>query len=389
MSDNVTPLHPEQERRRKNRKRVLTLAGIVLLVCAVLCLILFRQELNLDKIRRYVTYLGKEGSGTYGEYIFDAHSANSYAAFDNGLALATVAGLEVFDPYGEPLCTVNRAMSVPVLAVGKNTVLAYDVGGTAICAAGANSTPLLSMDLVKPILDADISGGDAVCYAVAEDGYKTVLTVLSSEQKQTYQWLSSTQYLPLCAISDSGKRLGAVSLGQTEGIFNSSAVLFSTEQEEPLATLSLGNQLIYDLDFVDEKILCAIGENGLVYFDDDGNAIGEYGYNGQYLRDYSMHGSGFVTLILNQYKAGNRYSIVTVDNKGQELSSLYLGEEVLSISAAGNYVAVLGAGKLYIYTADLKPYAETEQVFGASDVVMRADGSAILIGGGAAKLYLP
>lgn len=389
MSDNITPLHPEQARRRKIRKRVLLLVGIVAALCAVLCLILFYQELNLDKIRRYVAYLGKEGSGAYGSFAFDSHSANSYAAFDDGLALATVAGLEVFDPYGEELCAVNRAMSVPVVAVGKQTVLAYDVGGTSLCVAGTGQTPLLSENTEKPILDADISAGDTICYAVAAEGYKTVLTVLDSSQKQTYQWLSSTQFLPQCTISDNGKRLVAVALGQTEGTFSSSAVFFSTEQEEPVATLPLGSQLIYDLDFVGGKTVCAVGETGLLFFGEDGDSLTEYSYNGQYLKDFNLQGSGFITLCVNQYKAGNRYSIVTVDTEGRELASLFLGEEVLAVSAAGNYVAVLGAGKLHIYTADLQPYAETEQTFGASDVVMRDDGSAILIGGGVGKLYLP
>ena len=89
------------------------------------------------------------------------------------------------------------------------------------------------------------------------------------------------------------------------------------------------------------------------------------------------------------YQAGSRFSVVTVDFDGQEMANLLVGAEILSISAAGNYLAVLTDAKLQIYTSDLTLYAETEELYGASSVAMRDDGSALLIGSGGAHLYLP
>ena len=64
MSDKITPLHPERERRRRIRKRVFLLIGSTAVVLLVLVLILFWQELNLDKVRRYITYLTVRDSNT-------------------------------------------------------------------------------------------------------------------------------------------------------------------------------------------------------------------------------------------------------------------------------------------------------------------------------------
>ena len=89
------------------------------------------------------------------------------------------------------------------------------------------------------------------------------------------------------------------------------------------------------------------------------------------------------------YKAGNRNSLITVDDSGEEIASLYLGKEVLDISASGNYLAVLTPDALTIYTSSLHVYAETVDIGSATSVLMREDGSAVLIGGGAGKLYLP
>ncbi len=389
MSDKVTPLHPEKERRRKIRRRVLSLAGVLVLVLATVCIILFHQELNLDRLRRYFTYLTVRDSGNYGEYAFEAHSSNACGALEDGLAVASVAGLDLYGPSGEALGAVPNAVSAPALAVGSHLAMAWDVGGTVLSAASFKDGTVLDLDVGRPLLDADISGEDQICYAMAADGYKTVLTVLNERQRESYKWYSSSQYLPLCAISDGGALLAAVAVGQSGGAFESQLLLLPTGQEEAGPTAQLGNQLILDLEFVSPKRICTVGESSLQFFDLEGAPQGEYQYSDRYLKDFGLGGDGFVALSLNAYQAGSRYSVVTVDLNGEEIADCYLGEEILSLSAAGNYVAVLTADHLRIFTSDLALYAETEDVMGASGALMREDGSALLTGSGSAHLYLP
>ncbi|MEG1579604.1 MAG: hypothetical protein RR336_12660, partial [Oscillospiraceae bacterium] len=61
----------------------------------------------------------------------------------------------------------------------------------------------------------------------------------------------------------------------------------------------------------------------------------------------------------------------------------------LSLSAAGRYIAVLTADSLQIYTSDLQLYASLETTQGARQAVMRADGTALLMSGEAAWVYIP
>ena len=89
------------------------------------------------------------------------------------------------------------------------------------------------------------------------------------------------------------------------------------------------------------------------------------------------------------YRAGNRNSLVTMDDQGREIATLYLGEEILDLSAAGSYIAVLTADRLTIYTDNLEVYAETVDISAATSVLMREDGSVLLLGGGKGWLYLP
>jgi hypothetical protein len=389
MSDKVTQLYPARERRRKIVRAIVSLAVVVMLAAGATAVILFRQELNLDKLRRYVTYLNVKDSGTFGKYTFDAHSGNAYAPFGDGLALASVGGLDVYDDSGKELWNVSAAMEVPAVSVGNGAALAWDVGGTSLNVVGLKKGVLLKKTTDKTLLDADISGGNAVCYATAADGYKTLLTVLDAGQKETYHWYSSSQYLPLCAVSDDGKSLAAVGLGKKDASFESSGILLRTDRDKPVATVSLGSQLILDLDFLADGKLCAVGEDSARFFGTDGKDLGTYDYAGGYLRNFDFGGDGFLTLSLNMNKAGSRYAVATVGADGAELARKEIDAEVLSVSAVGGYVAVLTPGALTIYTSDLKQYAQTKEVSGASKALMRKDGTAILVGSGEAHLYLP
>ena len=62
---------------------------------------------------------------------------------------------------------------------------------------------------------------------------------------------------------------------------------------------------------------------------------------------------------------------------------------MLDLSAAGRYLAVLYSNRLVIYDQKLQPCAVLEDVSSARRVLMRADGSAVLVGTNAASLYLP
>ena len=84
-----------------------------------------------------------------------------------------------------------------------------------------------------------------------------------------------------------------------------------------------------------------------------------------------------------------RYTVLTVGYDGAELGRLSSGEQILDISAAGKYLAILTSSSLSIYDQTLQEYDVSDNTAGAASVVMRADGSAILLANGHGTLYVP
>ena len=113
-------------------------------------------------------------------------------------------------------------------------------------------------------------------------------------------------------------------------------------------------------------------------FAENGEVIGQYRYDGEYLRDWAV-GEDYAVLLLNRYYAGSIGRIVTVGPDGKEIASLAVDEEVISLSAAGRYVAVLCAGELKICTPELLEYAVQAGTDRAKAVLMCDDGSALVL----------
>ena len=385
----VTQLHPERFRRRRFRRRLRWLILVTVVVLAILALVLFWRDLNFDRFRRWVTYMDVEPDGTYGNYQYPAYDGNAYAVYENGLVVATSSGLMLYDETGSPLTEIIAAMDNPNVNVAGNYVAAWDIGGTTLCAARSGEEHL-NRTLDHTILDVDLSANGDMVFASGADGYRTMLTMMDNQTQERFKWYSSAQYLPLCAVNSGGTQLAAIALGQEQGAFTSSLLLLdpTVEEQEPVQ-VALGNQLIYELDYLQDRYLCAVGETSLQLLRTTGEVHGSYGYNGEHLMKYDISGDGFVTLALNPYQTGSQYVLKTVEYDGQERGSLALGQEVLHLSVAGDYVAVLTASGLQIYTSDLQLYAQTDDVLGVTQVLMREDGTAVLVAANHASLFLP
>ncbi len=389
MSDNnITRIYPERG-PKKLWPRVLAAVLAVAAVVAIVVVILLRGGVSLDGVRRYVRYIGVSRSETDGRFTFDQHSSNAYSAAGDGLAVASVGGVSVYDKNGGELYTVARSLSTPAAQSGDSVTLAYDIGGTALLAVDHSRGVTADITAGGALLDADISSGGAIAYCAVEDGKKTVLTVLDTKQQEIYKWYSSSSFLSPCAVSARGGQAAAIAAGQSEHAYESTLELFDTASQDDPAALSLGNLLVYDLDYLTDSALCAVGDTEAVFAGTDASLTGRYDYGGRYLKDYSLGGDGFLALALNTYQAGSRYSIVTVDADSLDAQEVYLGVEVLSISAAGPYLAVLTVDGLNIYTQDLTLYAQESDTGAATSVLQRSDGTALLVAGNSASLFIP
>lgn len=389
---------PEEERppKKKGRSlwsRIFSVLLILLLALGGLWLVVHRGQVNLDGIRRQIAYLTvhKDDSGQAREITYEKNAKTRCAAFDGGLLAVSPRRLQVFTASGKESLSLNVSLEEPAIFTQGDRAVIYDVGGDSLYVISSEKVlldwkPEQGKDAV--LLSARLNSSGWLAVTSRENGWRGVVTVYNSKMEKVYDWFSSSRFVTDAEVLPDCKRMAAATVEQEEAVFISRINFFRLGEDKEYASCPLEDGLILSVGGMNGTV-AAVSERSLLFSDPDGKQTGSFDYSDRYLGEFSLDGDGFVTLALNKYKAGSQARLVTVNTKGETLGSLNISDEVLSLSAAGKYVAVLYADRLTIYTSALETYAELDGTDSARGVLMRTDGTALLTGDGSARLYIP
>lgn len=379
----------EKPKKRHALRGFLVFFLTLVVVLAVVLLAAYRDGTGFDVLRRYLNYGSVEKVGGEVYYEYDASAQNRFAALGETLVVLSETSLRVLDQNGEEVWSTPVNMAAPALSQGGGRAVAYDVGGTALYVVDENGQVMsLTADEEEPFIAATLNRKGWLAVTAEKRNYKGCVSVYNESMELAFAFNSSRRFVMDAYITDDCELLAAVTLGQENSVFVSSVVLYDVTQTEPVASYDITDGLVTVIGEQDGK-LAAVSDTCLTFADTKGEVTANYSYGGAYLRDYDLSGDGFAVLLLNRYQSGSVGCLVTVDTDGTELGSLDVNEEVLSVSAAGRYIAVLYTDRLVVYNQDLQAYASLRGTGYAKEVLVRTDGSALLLASEYAGLFLP
>ena len=389
--EELKPVPPAPKKKPNIFVRLLAFLVTLALLLGAVAAVVYRDRLNFDSIRRWFVYcsLEKSDSGQTESFQYDSAGKGGYSRVGDDLLVWSTAGVRLYSSGGVEYLNESLTLNRPVADTCGSAALIYDTGGNVLHTYEDRSTSfVLNTEQGHEILSARMGPGGSFAVTTRESGYKGVVTVYSSGGHPVVGIRISTRFVTDGLLSDDGKTVAVLTVGQNEDVFESGLDLYALDGDVPFASYSLGNNAILDLR-ADGSAFWALGESSLSVARADGSAAVHYDYAGRYLKDYALEGDGFSALLLGKYRAGSGAALVTVGADGQELASLDLEDQVLDLDASGRYVAVLTAAGLTLYTKDLQLYDALENTMGARSVVLRSDGTAFLVGGETARLYIP
>lgn len=363
---------------KKHGRRWLIFALAVLLVAVLLALFFLDRSTELDGIKRFFRYLGADGAS------FPVENG-VYAVMDDYLAAASGNAVSLYDDEGtvRARCEISGGQELTLKSRG-DFLLVYEIGGTELTLLDSNGQKRCTA-AVGSIYDADLAENGSFVVLSAGDGCRAVLEVYSASGELRFRHSSATRNLCACAISPDGSYVSAVALGQEELELSSSALLFATDSTEPVGELSLGVQLVYDLAFLEDNRLCAVGETSLAFFTAEGTLLRKYPENEGDLCAYSF-GEGFLAAVYDLYDQEG-CGLMLLDTDGKSAGFCRVAAP-LSLNTCGSYTALLTADGLSIYDRALRTCAETE----CGDFLaayVRSDGTAFCLDGSQATLFIP
>ena len=360
------------------------------LVVGGVALVAYRDRINLDTLRRYLAYrtLEKNESGQAAEFHYTGDESNSFAALGNGLLVCSKTSIQLFSQSGALYIEKNASMANPVVSVGGGKAVVYDVGGERLYVY-ADRQEVFSLS-GKRILSARMSESGALTVITQGSGYKGVVTAYDAGFQEVIDVNISSTFVMDAVTSPNGRWLAVVALGQNGSAFESSLRIYDTRGStgEPVSVSSLGDDVALDMQWDEEGVWVQL-EHGVALAGEDGTVKAVWSNSGLYLKEFSLGGDWFAALFMGRYRSGNLGELILVDGTGTQTAGLNIQDEVLSISAAGRYVAVLHPGSLVIYDQNLEACATATLGNEVRRVILRPDGTAMLIGSESARLYVP
>ncbi|MBO4915607.1 MAG: hypothetical protein J5449_10415, partial [Oscillospiraceae bacterium] len=297
------------------------------------------------------------------------------------LALVSENGDEIYSR------TVN--FDDPAIAVGAQTAAVYDVGGKELYVIGSKGLLRdMSGESGNGVLSVSLNASDYMAVTTLQSGCRASVTAYDASGAPVFTFRSSEHYVSdACVLSDN-RHLAAVTLGEEDGIFASVVSFYSFDSEKVLSTTTLAGSVVLRLENFGGK-LAVFEDNRLTVFDAEGALAGSCRYSYPYLKGRSVGGGSCLALLLSRYRSGASSRIVTVNSDGEILGTLDERREILDVSAAERYVAVLYADSLTVYTPQLEEYATLSDTGYAKKAIMCSDGSVLLLGSTRAWRYVP
>lgn len=365
------------------------------LVAGAIFLVANRDKLNLDSLKRWFAYrsLERSDTGQAESFSYSGSSSNVFAALGDDLLVCSAGGVRLYS--GGGVCYVEDTIMLenPAAEVCGNSAVVYSVGGNAVYLYRDRARYGALTDLDGTLLSVRLNASGWLAVITRESGYKAVITIYNDSLEKRMAFRLSSAFVTDAVVTQDCKSLAVVSIGQNGTAFESTLSLYTlpTGQDSgvdydltPDASFSLGNNVILNLKGRD-SIWC-VGDAGVSVW--NGTDVNQWSCEDKYLKSYALSDS-FAAMLVGKYRAGSQAELYTVDSQGTPSAGLSINEQVLSLSAAGRYVAVLTADRLDIYTQDLDLYNTLEGTGGARSVLMRDDGTALLIGSETAQLYVP
>jgi hypothetical protein len=357
----------------------------------VIGFVTYRDRLTADTFAGVLSQLrtafGGELEETSDAFAYDDYMLTRFAVFQKGLALLSDSRLVLYGPSGRQTYAADCFLKEPGLAVSDRTVLAYDRGGTSLLWADAHAT-LSARTWPDVLFHASMNPrGDTVIVS-RERGSSSVVTVLNARFDEVFKWYSSNLYVLDAVLSSSGKRLCVVSAGQEGGQFLGRVLLFDTGAAAPLLRVDLPDVLPLAVRALSPDLFCVVTGSELLFYSGDGAAAGTYAFGARSLLTFDA-GDEFMAVCLGDTdRVGGRPELLTVSSNGPR-ASVFLDGTPDALSAEGRFVGLLSAGAARIYDADLTPIGQALPDEAAQYLLMRADGSALLLAQNGSRVYRP
>ena len=190
--------------------RLLALLVTAALALGALTLVVYRDQFNLDAVKRWLALRSVEtdASGAAAPFTHAGGDSISFAYLKGGILQCSAAGAHYYSFSGDQYAEEVPPLSQPVLSASSSAGVVYDAGGESLFLF-QDGQEAFSLDVDGTLLSARVNDSGWLAVTAQQSGYKgsvTVYNVNSTSRKEIIQLNFSSVF-----VADAAVRWTAVS----------------------------------------------------------------------------------------------------------------------------------------------------------------------------------
>ncbi len=365
-ADDRQPASREDARRRHRRRarRLMWRRVIVLLALFIGVWVVWRNwdTLAPDKLLARLQDFASDTAGTYPVDI-SGTEGRALVRSQNYTALLGDSYLTYYNNHGGEVNRYPCTYSSPLVRTAGRYVLVAEQGGRRLMLT-TRSLLLADLSLEQKILSVSLNKkGQMAVLTQGAQGYAVELLVYDQKGELLYSRRRNTLAGEV-ALSPDGKTAALISVDAVGGALSTSVEAFSLSSTDTaaLSSYTAPDTLLYRLEFLSNRCLAAVGENGALVFTIGENVPTAYTLNSATLLGYAASEDG-LALVTRALGAPDGGAVTVLDHTGKECRRVDFTGEFRSISASGRRYLLLtdsravlcdrnGAGKEVAVAAD-------------------------------------
>lgn len=364
-------------------KRILIIVGIILVLGLIVFAVANRENLTPEKIMNWFKYdiLGSHDTG-YPVNVVGTTVSDGNFTCDNGVAYISDTAYVSLSSTGNELCYTRHSFSKPVLRSDNDKVIIYNLGGSGYAVGDKKELgKIRTTKDEKYLIAADINSDGYYCIITQADGYLSKIYVYNKDNEQLYAYSFASYYINAVALNSQGT--GCVCCGVTGdgGSLSGVAYVLDFTKEQPVATFSLEENIVYSVEYLTSKKVCMVCSNSSFMLDIGSGTLNQNDYGNQELTAYDIDpDTDTLALSLSRSGDGRLCSIQYIDSSGEVLKVNDTKLSIESISMYKNRICALDSGKCFMYDNEGKKLGSAEAGNGAIAVRLEDVDKAYVLG---------
>ena len=369
-------------KKKHHVKRIIAVAVIVLLLFTVVLFSFNTDKLTWHNVSNFIQY-GVLNRRSEEHFPLDIKgvgvNSGNFIRMGQDVCYASDTKTQLLNNYGRSEFSHQHAFINPVLTVGKQGVLVYNLGGSGYQMIDKEGK-LYSGTAEDNILLADYGDNGSYAIVTENSGYLSKLYVYDEKHEQIFAYSFADYYVTSVSLSSNGKSAVVSGVSALNGAEIASVYVLDFTKDTPLYFSEFEDNYIYSIEYLSEKYVCAVGRSASYIVNTDNGEVDEKSYEGSNLTAFDINtDTDTFTLSLSGSGDGRNCDIVTYAISGSEEKKFSVDEKVIDLSTYKGRVALLTGEKIMLYTKDGKSVSEKDVDSDPHKVVLYTTSDAYIL----------